>query len=63
MPWRVKREPPSSKMCEPVMCADAGDERNSARPAMSDGTPMRPEKNRHLERGWEWEHGKDPPVG
>jgi len=42
MPWFLKREPPSRRICEPVICDEAGEDRNKASPAMSDGAPKRP---------------------
>jgi hypothetical protein len=42
IPWGTYRDPPSSSVWVPVMCAAAGDARNSASPAISEGAPKRP---------------------
>ena len=41
------------------MCADAGEERKRARPAMSDGNPKRPERKVSYDRQQEQRHWGD----
>ena len=42
--WLPIEYPPSSRICAPVTCAEAEEERNSAIPARSCGIPTRPTK-------------------
>lgn len=44
MTWFPIEYPPSRRICAPVTCAEAEEERNSAIPARSCGTPTRPTK-------------------